>query len=173
MLAAFRHLKDELAQLRTGRATPTLVSDIEVEAYGTKMTVKELGQITAPEATVILISPWDKSVIASISSGISKSNLGFNPVVDGDVIRINIPSLTAERREQLIKQMHQLLEKYKVEIRQVRHEYIERVRNQEKNGEIGEDEEERQSKEIQKIHDEYIEQIDDIGKAKEEQLREV
>jgi len=173
MQLALGHLKDELAQIRTGRATPNLVSDIEVEAYGAKMAVKELAQISAPEPTIILISPWDKSVITSISSGIAKSNLGFNPVIDGDLIRINIPALTAERREQFIKQMYQILEKYRVEVRRIRHEYVEQVRNQKKNGEIGEDEEERRAKEIQKIHDEYIEQIEDIGKAKEEQLREV
>lgn len=173
MQTALSHLKDEFAQIRTGRATPNLVSDIEVEAYGAKMTVKELAQISAPEPTIILISPWDKSIITNISTGISKSNLGFNPVVDGDIIRITVPSLTAERREALIKQMHQISEKYKVEVRQIRHEYIEQARDDKKSGKIGEDEEERKSKEIQKIHDDYIEQIDEAVKGKEEQLREV
>ena len=108
MQNALVHLKDEFAQIRTGRATPSLVADIEVEAYEAKMTVKELAQISAPEPTVILISPWDKSIITNISSGIAKSNLGFNPVVDGDIIRISVPSLTSERRETLINKINQI-----------------------------------------------------------------
>lgn len=173
MQAAVGHLKDELAQIRTGRATPALVSEIVVEAYNTKMTVKELAQITAPEPTIILISPWDKSIITNISGGIAKSNLGFSPTVDGDIIKVAIPALTSERREQFIKQMHQLLEKYRVEIRQIRHEFMETVKENEKGGKVGEDEARRQEHEIQKMHDKFVEGIEAIGKAKEEQLREV
>ncbi len=173
MQTAVDHLKGELAQIRTGRAAPTLVSDILVDAYNSKMMVKELAQITTPEPTVLLISPWDKSIITNIVGGIVKANIGLNPVVDGDIIRIVIPALTAERREQLIKQMHQILEKYRVEIRQIRHEYIEKLRGQQKNGEISEDEEKRLAGEVQKQHDLFIEMIEVTGKAKEEQIREV
>src|SRR4030043_1953355 len=105
MQDAIGHLKSELAQIRTGRATPTLISDILVDAYNSKMMVKELAQITAPEPTVLLISPWDKSIITNIVGGITKANIGLNPVVDGDLIRVVIPALTSERREQFIKQM--------------------------------------------------------------------
>ncbi|MBI4037827.1 ribosome recycling factor [Candidatus Curtissbacteria bacterium] len=173
MQKAVSHLREELAQIRTGRATPSLVADIIVDAYNSKMTVKELAQITAPEPNIILISPWDKSIITSISGGIVKSNLGFNPVVDGDLIRINIPALTAERREQFIKQMHGILEKYRVEVRQIRHEFVEKAKAAEENKEIGEDELERQKNEIQKIHDKYIGQVDEAGETKESQLREI
>ncbi|MBI2012749.1 ribosome recycling factor [Candidatus Curtissbacteria bacterium] len=173
MQEALSHLKAELAQIRTGRATPNLVSDIQVEAYNTKMMVKELAQITAPEPTVLLVSPWDKSIITNITGGIAKANIGLNPVIDGEIIRIVIPALTAERREQIIRQMHQTLERYRVEIRQIRHEHIEKLREQKKNKEISEDEEKRLEAETQKVYDGYIEAIEVAGKGKEEQLREV
>lgn len=173
MQVAISHLKGELAQIRTGRATPTLVSDILVDAYNSKLMVKELAQITAPEPTVILISPWDKSIITNVVGGIAKANIGLNPVVDGDLIRIVIPALTSERREQFIKQMHLLLEKYRVEIRQIRHEYVEQLRLQKKDGQISEDEEKRQLAAIQKLHDQFIESVEVAGKAKEEELRQV
>src|SRR5579872_1756303 len=107
---AVSHLKAELAQIRTGRANASLVSDILVDAYNTKMMVKELAAITTPEATIILISPWDKALITNIVGGITKANIGLKPGVDGDLVRIVIPPLTAERREEFIKQMHKVLE---------------------------------------------------------------
>ena len=173
MQGAIEHLRGELAQIRTGRASVSLVSDIQVEAYSDKLMVKELAQITAPEPNVILISPWDKSIITNIVGGITKANIGLNPVVDGDLVRIVIPPLTTERREQFIKQLHGILEKYRVEIRQIRHEYIEGLRAQKQLGQMGEDEEKRKEHEIQKLHDEFIEAIEVAGETKEEQLREV
>lgn len=173
MQDAMGHLKSELAQIRTGRASATLVSDILVDAYNTRMMVKELAAISTPEPTVILISPWDKSIITNIVGGITKANIGINPVIDGDLIRIVIPSLTAERREQFIKQMHGTLEKYRVEIRQIRHEQREFLQKQKQDGEIGEDEEKRQQEELQKVHDEYIELVEVAGKNKGAELREV
>src|SRR3990167_9263551 len=135
---AVEHLKGELAQIRTGRANASLVSDIICDAYNSKMMVKELAQITTPEASVILISPWDKSIITNIVGGITKSNAGLNPVVDGDLVRVVIPPLTTERREQFIKQMHAILEKYKVQIRQVRHETREVLKSKKDSGDVGE-----------------------------------
>lgn len=173
MQDAIAHLKGELAQIRTGRAAPTLVSDILVDAYNTKMMVKELGQVTAPQPTVIMITPWDKSIITNIVGGITKANLGLNPVIDGDTIRIVIPPLSAERREQFIKQMHQTLEKYRVEIRQIRHEAVEEVKNKKQSSQISEDDEKRVLSQIQKLHDEFIEAIEVLGKSKEEELRQV
>src|SRR3989304_2238241 len=170
MQVAIGHLKTELAQIRTGRANVSLVSDIQVDAYNSKMMVKELGQITTPEPHVILISPWDKSIITNIVGGITKANIGLNPVVDGDLIRIVIPPLTAERREQFIKQMHEILEKYRVEIRRIRHQYLESVKADKHSGKISEDDEEREKHAIQEFHDEFIEAIEVAGKNKEEQL---
>lgn len=173
MQDAVGHLKAELAQIRTGRANSALVSDILVDAYDSKLMVKELAQVSTPEHSVILISPYDKAIITNIVSGITKANVGLNPVVDGDLVRIVIPPLTAERREEFIKQMHQILEKYRVQIRQVRHETREVLKSQKESGDISEDEEERLEKELQKLHDEYIEVIEVAGKNKEEQLREI
>jgi len=167
------HLKNELSRIRTGRASSALVADISVDAYDSKLTVKELGQISTPEPNIIVIAPWDKSIITNIVGGITKANIGLAPTVDGDLVRIVIPPLTAQRREQLIKQMHESLEKFRVEVRQVRHSYLEGVKADKQNGKISEDDEERQKHEIQKLHDEYIEAIEIAGKNKEEQLREV
>lgn len=167
------HLKTDLGQIRTGRANSALVSDLLIDAYDSKLMVKELAQISTPEPAVILISPWDKSIITNIVGGITKANVGLNPVVDGDLIRIVIPPLTAERREEFIKQMHGILEQYRVQIRQIRHEAREQLKRQKESGEISEDEEKRLENELQKLHDEYIEAIEVAGKNKEEQLREI
>lgn len=173
MQVAIGHLKGELAQIRTGRATPSLISDILVDAYNSKMMVKELAQITAPEPTILLVSPWDKSIITNVVGGIAKANVGLNPVIDSDLVRIVIPPLTSERRNQFIKQMHQSLEKYRVEIRQIRHEAREDLKTQKESGVMSEDEEKRQEQELQKLHDEFIEAIEVAGKAKEEELKAI
>lgn len=173
MAGAIEHLKGELAQIRTGRANANLVSDIVVDAYDSKMTIKELAQITIPEPTVIVISPWDKSIITNIVSAIARSNIGLNGVVDGDVVRIVIPPLTTERKEQFIKQMHQTLELFRVQIRQVRHEFVEKIKSMKESGDLSEDDSTRQQEEVQKLHNEFIEAIEVLGKAKEEALREV
>jgi len=173
MQDAVAHLKGELAQIRTGRANSALVSDIICDAYDSKLMVKELAQITTPEPAVILISPWDKSIITNIVGGITKASVGLNPVVDGEIIRIVIPPLTSERRDEFIKQMHSILEKYRVQVRQIRHETREELKSKKESGEVSEDEELRLEKELQKLHDEYIEAIEVAGKNKEEQLREI
>lgn len=173
MTAVIEHLKTELAQIRTGRANASLVSDILVNAYDSRMTIKELAAITTPEPTVIIISPWDKSIITNIVGGIAKANIGLNGAVDGDVIRIVIPPLTSERKEEFIKQMHQTLEQYRVQIRQVRHEFVDKIKSGKEAGDISEDEALRQSGGIQKLHDEFIEAIEVLGRAKEGALREV
>lgn len=173
MAEAIVHLKTDLGQIRTGRASSSLVSDIMVDAYDSKMMIKELANISAPEPHVILISPWDKSIITNISGGVQKANIGLNPVIDGELIKISIPPLTAERREQFIKQMHQVLEKYRVQVRQVRHEYVELTRKQKTDGDVSEDDAKRQQEDIQRLHDEFIEAIEVAGKGKEEELREI
>lgn len=173
MQAAIGHLKTDLAQIKTGRANSSLVSDILVDAYDTKMMVKELANISTPEPHIILISPWDKSIVTNITGGIAKASAGLNPVVDGELIKISIPPLTAERREEFVKQMHQTLEKYRVQIRQVRQETREDLKSKKESGDISEDDEKRQEEELQRIHDEFIEAIEVAGEAKAEELRQV
>ena len=173
MSDALAHFKTELSQIRTGRAAPTLVSEISVEVYNSRMMVKVLAQISAPEPSVVLVTPWDKSIITNIVNGITKANTGLQPVVDGELIRIVIPPLTGEKREELIKGMHQSLEKYKVQIRQIRHEYLEELKREKADSSLSEDDEKRREEEIQKVHDEFIDAIEVAGKAKEEELRQV
>ena len=170
---AVSHLKGELAQIRTGRANAALVSDISCDAYNSKMMVKELAQISTPEPTVLLVSPYDKSIITNIVGGITKANAGLNPVVDGDLVRIVIPPLTAERREEFVKKMHQVAETYRVQIRQIRQEVREELKAKKESGEVGEDEEKRLEDQLQKLHDEYVEAIEVAGKNKEEELRQI
>lgn len=173
MQDAITHLKGELSQIRTGRANASLVSDIICEVYNTKMMVKELAQISTPEPAIILISPFDKSIITNVVGGIAKSNIGLNGVIDGDIIRIVIPPLSTERREEFVKQMHGILEKYRVQVRQVRHETREELKAMKESGTLSEDEEVRQQEQLQKLHDEYIDAIEVAGRAKEEELRQI
>ena len=168
-------VRDDLSTVKTGRAKPDLVANLQiaVQSYGSTLKLLELANISAPDSQTLLISPWDKSILTNIVGGITKANVGLNAVVDGDIIRIVIPPLTSERREQFIKQMHGILEKFRVEVRQIRHQYLESVKTDRQSGRISEDDEEREKHEIQKLHDEYIEAIEVAGKIKEEQLREV
>ncbi|HEY5600613.1 MAG TPA: ribosome recycling factor [Patescibacteria group bacterium] len=172
---AIEHLKSELSQIRTGRATPALIENVTVDVYGgsQRLTIQELGQISAPDPHMLTIAPWDKSIVSEISNGIIKANLNLNPVVDTDLIRISIPPLTEERRKELIKQMQIKLEAHKVEIRQVRQDQLKDMKAKKDSGEISEDEFERQEKELQKEIDKVIEEIEVLGEKKEKELLEV
>lgn len=175
MAQAIDHLKGELAQIRTGRATPALLENLAVEVYSgsQRLTIQELGVISAPQAQQLTVSPWDKTIISEIVAGIAAANIGLNPVIDGDLIRINIPHLSEERRKELTRQLHQKLELYRVEIRQVRHEVIEELRNKKNSGEISEDEKKRVEKQLQEMVTEFIEEIDLVGDQKEKELLQV
>jgi len=167
-------LKAELAKMRTSRATPSLVEDVKVILYGDQqLTVKEVATINTPEANQLLLSPWDKSIIGELSNQIQKANLGLTPVVEGEQIRITIPPLTEERRKEFIRTMGQILEKFRVEIRQIRHDMMQDLKRQKDSGKIGEDEEARLSKELQVAVDKKIEEIDGLGKRKETELLEI
>ncbi len=172
MQNAITHLKAELAQIRTGRATPALIEKVAIDVYGgsQRLTIEELGQITVPDPQQLLVTPWDKSIVEEIAQGLFKANLGLNPIVDGDQIRLTVPPLTEERRLELIKLMHTILEKYRIEVRRIRQEVRESLKAAKDAGEIGEDEEKRLENELQKLHDEFMEAIEVAGKAKEEQL---
>jgi len=165
-------LKDDLATIRTGRATPALVENIVVSVYGgsTKLKVMELATIGAPDLQTIVITPFDHSTINEIQKGIELSNVGLNAVVDNTVLRIVIPPLSQERREELSKAMKHKLENGRVMVRQVRHEMIEDM----KKDYVGrEDDIKRLEKEVQKIVDDTITTIDDWGKQKEAELMQI
>lgn len=166
-------VRQDIGTIRTGRAAPALVENIPIDAYGGQQRMKliELATITAPDPQSILVSPWDKSIIEEIKRGIEAANAGFNPIVAGEVVRINIPPLTSEDRENYIKILKQKLENGRVMIRQIRHEGLHVIKGGFEKKEIPEDERFRQEKALQEITDEYIGKIEEVGKAKENELR--
>lgn len=163
-------VKKDLSSVRTGRAKPSLVEDVKVEAYGTIMSLKELATITAPDTTLIVIAPWDRGLVAAISSGIQKSGLNIQPIVDGDTVKISIPSLTQERREELVKLVHQKLESGRVMIRGVRTEIKEEIEAQEGEAGISEDSIKSWLASMQKTIEEYMGKLDSLGQEKEKEL---
>lgn len=173
MQSALDAVRRDAGTIRTGRATPALVENVVIEAYGggQKLRVVELATITAPDPQSIVISPWDKSIIGDIKKGIEQANIGLNPVVAGEVIRINIASLTSEDRENYIRILHQKLENGRVLVRQIRQEGMHKVRDAFEKKEISEDQKILREKNLQEVTDEFIGKIEEVGKAKERELR--
>jgi ribosome recycling factor len=165
-------IKVDLGTVRTGRASPALVENVIIHAYnGTQnLKVVELAQIVAQDSQTIVITPYDHSIIGEISKGLMEGNIGLNPVIDGQIIRISIPPLTEERRQQLVSLVNQKLEGGKVQIRQVRHEAMSEVKKQLNDKTISEDEMFHAEKEVQKLTDDTILELDSLGKKKEEEL---
>lgn len=168
--AVLEFYKTDIASIRTGRATPALVEDIAVEAYGQRMTVKELATITAPEPRSLLIQPWDKTVVSAIEGAIRKSDLGLSPVVDGQAIRLNIPALTEERRKEFIKLLKQKTEDARVKIRRIREDIWHKVQTMEHAHEISEDERFKAKDDLQKLTDDYNKKIEELENKKEVEL---
>ena len=172
--ADFDHVLDfyrtDIASIRTGRATPALVEDIIVDVYGQKMHIKELASLATPEPRTLAISPWDKAALEPISTAIRKSDIGLNPIVDGDMIRLNIPSLTEERRKDFIKMLKAKSEESKVKVRRLREEIWEKIQTMAQDGEIREDEKFRGREDLQKIVDDHNRKIEELEKKKEGEL---
>lgn len=168
-------LKTDLATVRTGRAAPSLVENIVVAAYqGTqRLKVVELAQIQATDAQTIVITPYDATIIGEVHKAIMEGNVGLTPIIDGTIIRISIPPLSEERRQQLVGLVNQKLEGGKIQVRQMRHEAMNDVKKQFNNKEISEDDLMRHEKEIQNITDKTISEIDTMGKKKEEELMQI
>lgn len=175
MQRALEVIRSDLATLRTGRATPSLVENIEVLVYGgaQKLKLIELASITTPDPHLILITPWDQSIIGDIAKGIQVANVGLNPVPDSTTIRITIPPLSEERRLELVKMMHQKLEGGRVMIRQIRHDLMSEIKRAYDNKELIEDDMKRVAEELQKLTDEMMAEIEAIGHKKEEELMAV
>jgi ribosome recycling factor len=167
---AIEALKHELASVRTGRAAPALVEQLEIDAYGTPTPLLHLAQINAPEPRQILIQPYDRSLIKAIEKAIQSSDLGVAPNTDGAVIRLNIPSLTEERRKDLVKQLHKKVEEGRVELRTLRRHAHDEMRSKEKSAGITTDEVKRAEAHLQKLTDRYILMADEIGSAKEKEI---
>jgi ribosome recycling factor len=167
---ALEHFQNELKALRTGRASAGLVENLSVEYYGTKTPLLSLAQIMVPEPRLIQIQPYDKSALKDIEKAIQASNIGINPVNDGSVIRLTIPSMTEERRKELKKAVSQNAEKARVSVRNIREEIVKEIQKMEKDGKISEDEKMSAKDDLQKMVDKYNEQIKEIAEAKENEV---
>ena len=170
MKKAIEALKHELSTVRTGRAAPSLVEDLEVEAYGAATPLVSLAAISAPEPRLIVIQPWDRNLIKAIEKAILASDLGLAPSNDGAVIRLNIPSLTEERRRDLVKNVHKKVEDGRVEVRTLRRHAHDELRGKEKSSGVTTDEVKRIEAQLQKLTDRYILTCDEIGQAKEKEI---
>ena len=164
------YLKNELNALQVGRATSTTVEDIEVDVYNSKMPIKQLAAINVPDPKQIVIQPWDKDIIKDIEKAIRDSKLNFSPVVDGDVIRLNIPPLNEERRKDLVKILKEKLEECHISIRRQREEAWKIIQELEKEKKITEDNKFKAKDELQKLVDDFNKQIDEIGQRKENEV---
>jgi len=166
-------LKKELATIRTGHATPALIEHVKVEYAGVPTPLNQIASISAPEARLLVIQPWDKSSIHSIEKAILKSDLGLNPSSDGNVIRISIPQLSEERRQELIKVVRKRIEERRIAVRNLRHEAMNELKSLEKDKEISQDEHKRVLNQLQKLTDSFMADIEQIGRDKEIELMEV
>ena len=167
------YFRDEIVSLNVGRATPSILEDIMVDYYGTPTPLKQVATISAPDARNIIIQPWDKGQLKEIEKAINTAQLGFNPMNDGVTIRITIPQPTEERRKDLVKHLHNLLEKAKVSLRNIREEAMKEIKKMEQDKEIGEDERFTKQEEIQKIVDEYGGKLEKETEKKEEEIMTV
>ena len=166
-------LKDEFASLRTGRASSSLLDQINVEAYGSTMPINQVAAISVPEPRMITVNVWDKGMVVSVEKAIRSSNLGLNPVVDGQSLRIPIPPLTEERRKDLAKVAGKYAEQQKVAVRNVRRDANDDLKKAEKDGAINQDEHKRMEAEVQKLTDEAIKRVDEALKTKEQEIMHV
>jgi len=173
MKASIKVFRADLATIRTGHATPALVEHIKIEYAGVPTPLNQLAGISAPEAGLLVIQPWDKSSISSIEKAILKTELGMNPSNDGNIIRIAIPPLSEERRQELIKVVHRRMEERRVAIRGLRHEAMNDLKKMEKDKEISQDEHKRALDQLQQITDVFMAEIDMLGNDKEKELSEV
>ena len=172
MKKSVEHVQHELAKIRTGRATPALLDIIRVEYYGSKVPLNQVATVTAPEPRLLVIQPWEKRIIGDIEKAILESDLGLTPSNDGNVIRLNIPELSEERRQELIKLVKKFCEEGRIAIRNVRRDANEHIKKLEKSHEISEDERDHALKHIQELTDKYIQEIDDLLEMKEKEILE-
>lgn len=173
MSKAISQLRKELTTLRAGRATPSLLDKVQVEYYGALTPVNQLANISTPEARLLIIQPWDKTSLAAIEKAIMKSDLGLTPSNDGSLIRLAIPALTEERRNELVKLVKKYGEEAKVAIRNIRRDANDSLKKIEKDGSISEDESRRHQESVQKTTDEHIVSVDQVVADKEKEMMEV
>jgi ribosome recycling factor len=170
MTAAMDHFKNELRNIRTGRANPGMVEHVMVEIYGSSMRLKDIASITVPESRQLLITPFDPQNASGIGKAIEKSNIGLMPIVDGNSVRIKIPQMTEELRKKMAKICHEEREQAKISIRNIRREANEAVRKQKADGEIAEDVMKKLEKGIQELTDKFCKEADDLSEKKEKEI---
>ncbi len=169
---AVKAYEKELTRVRTGRATPALLDGITVDYYGSQMPINQVASISVPESRQLVVQPWDQNVLPEIEKAILKSELGLTPNNDGKVIRVSIPPLTEERRKELVKLVNKMAEEARVAVRNVRRDFMERLKKMKKDKEISEDEMYKLQDELQKITDKHIEAIDGVRAEKEKEIME-
>lgn len=172
MEKAVEDFRKDLASVRTGRANVSLLDSIRVDYHGTPMPLNQLGTMSVPDATVIMIAPWDPGALALIDKAIRTSDLGLNPSSDGKVVRVPIPSLTEERRKDLVKHIHKVLENHRTAVRNIRRDIKEAVEKLEKEKKISEDEKKRSLDELEKVTHQETKKIEDLSAAKEKEVLE-
>ncbi len=173
MEKATGYLVHEFATIRTGKASPALVENIDVEAYGSMMKLKQIASISTPEPRMLVISPFDASTVQAIEKAIRESKIGINPAVDGKIIRLPIPMLSEERRRDLVKTCKTIAEETRVRIRSSRRDAMDALKKGEKDGSIGEDDLGKFEKDVQKLTDDFVKKVDDTFAAKETDIMRV
>jgi ribosome recycling factor len=170
MTGAIEALKHDLSGLRTGRANTALLEPVQVEVYGSLMPLNQVATISAPEPRMLSVQVWDKANLHAVERGISHANLGLNPIIDGQTLRLPLPDLTEERRKELAKLAHQYAEKAKIAVRNVRRDGMEALKEDEKKKEISEDDRKRREDEVQKLTDKYVAEVDQAAASKEKEI---
>lgn len=166
-------MRREFASVRTSKATPALLDTVRVDAYGSKVPLNQVATIGAPEPRLLIVQPWDKSMLPVIEKSILSADLGLNPSNDGNVIRVPIPPLTEERRRDMVRMLHKLAEEGRIVVRHARQEANKDVKRLQQSNEIGEDDAHRRQEQVQKLTDKYIARIDELLAAKETEVMEV
>jgi ribosome recycling factor len=173
MEKAVDDFRKEMATIRTGRANATLLDNVRVDYHGTPMPLNQLGSMTVPDPTMIVISPWDPSVVTLIDKAIRTADLGLNPTNDGKVVRVPIPSLTEDRRKDLVKQLHKVLENHRTAVRNIRRDLKEAIEKLEKDKKISEDDKKRSLDELEKLSHAETKKIEDLSAAKEKEVMQI
>lgn len=167
------HIKTDISTLRTGRASTQLLDPVKVEAYGSVMRVQELANVSAPDASMVVVAPWDKSLLEAIEKGIASAGLNLHPVVDGDIIRISIPPLTEERRKEMVKSLGQKLEQGKVMLRNIRNDAKKDIEGMEGSEGMSEDDVKNLLEDMEEVFKTKLEELEKIGSDKEKELMTV
>jgi ribosome recycling factor len=173
MQGAINALKHDLGSLRTGRASPNLLDPLQIEAYGQNMPIGQVATVSVPEPRLLSVSVWDRSMVHAVEKAIRDSDLGLNPLTEGQTIRLRIPEMNEQRRKEMVKVAHKYTEEARIAVRHVRRDGIDLLKKMKKDGVLGEDEERRQEEQVQKATDQSIAEIDQILASKEKEIMQV